>query len=78
MQLDKLTLKAQGALQEAQSLAQSLNHQQIEPEHLLVNLLSQEGGIAPPLIEKIGADNKAIHDEVRAFLERTPKVYGDV
>ncbi|MEE8448856.1 MAG: ATP-dependent chaperone ClpB [Thermodesulfobacteriota bacterium] len=78
MQLDKLTLKAQGALQEAQSLAQSLNHQQIEPEHLLVSLLSQEGGIASPLIEKIGADNKVIHDEVRAFLERAPKVYEDV
>jgi ATP-dependent Clp protease ATP-binding subunit ClpA len=56
MRYDKLTLKAQEALQEADSLAHSYNHSTIDVEHLLLALLEQKDGVVPPLLERIGAD----------------------
>ena len=56
MRYDKLTLKAQEALQEADSLAHSFNHPTLEVEHLLLALLEQKDGVVPPLLERIGAD----------------------
>ena len=50
MRLDKLTIKSQEALQEAQQLAEKYQHQQIEPEHLLEATLKQDGGIAQPML----------------------------
>jgi len=51
---DKLTLKAQEALQAAQGLAESLQHAQLEPEHLLAALMQNEEGIVIPLLRKLG------------------------
>ena len=59
MRLDKLTLKAQEAVQAAQTGAESLNHAQLEPEHLLDALLIQDEGIIPSMLRKLGASADA-------------------
>ncbi len=76
MRLDKLTVKAQEAVQAAQSLADQGNHQAIEPEHLLLALLQQEEGIVGPLLAKLGARPEAIGRETEAELGKLPKVRG--
>jgi ATP-dependent Clp protease ATP-binding subunit ClpB len=77
MRYDKLTLKAQEALQEADSLAHSFNHSALDSEHLLLALLEQKDGIIPPLLERIGADPAEFSGAVRKSLSQKPKVYGD-
>ena len=54
MDVDKLTQKAQEAIAAAQRLAEERQHTQIEPEHLLYTLVSQEGGVAPAVLTKLG------------------------
>ncbi len=76
MQYDKFTMMSQKALQEAQALAQSNQHQQIEPEHLLKVLLTQEGGIVPAILKKMGAPVSAIEAEMDEALKTFPKVTG--
>jgi len=77
MNYDKLTIKAQEALQEASSLAQKDDQTQVELEHILLALVEQEGGIVAPIIEKIGADPELISQEARKLVASKPKVYGD-
>src|SRR5262245_22796632 len=74
MRMDKFTVKAQEALQAAQSLADQHSHQAIEPEHLLRALLEQREGVVGPVLAKLGARPDAILREVNATLERMPKV----
>jgi len=76
MRGDKLTVKAQEALQAAQALADRHEHQSIEPEHLLAALLDQKDGIVAPILAKLGARPEAIAREVEAALGRLPKVRG--
>ncbi|HHT9119747.1 MAG TPA: ATP-dependent chaperone ClpB [Candidatus Hypogeohydataceae bacterium YC41] len=76
MRLDKLTIKAQEALQEAQQLAQQNGQQHIEPGHLLCALLQQEGGVVGPILDKQGVNSKAIHAKCLEAIERMPKVSG--
>jgi len=76
MRLDKLTVKAQEAVQAAQSLADQDNHQAIEPEHLLLALLQQQEGIVGPLLAKLGARPEAIARQIEAELKKVPKVQG--
>ena len=77
MNIDKYTVKAREALQDAASLAEQDNHSQIEPVHLLYKLLDQEEGIVPPLIEKIGASTDQILDTLDTILDKKPRVTGD-
>ena len=76
MRLDKLTIKSQEALQEAEHLAEKYQHQQIEPEHLLEAALKQDGGIAEPMLKKLGADPAIILNRLDAALKKLPKVSG--
>src|SRR5262245_4090687 len=76
MRMDKFTVKAQEALQAAQSLADQHNHQAIGPEHLLRALLEQREGVVGPVLAKLGARPDAILREVNQTLERMPKVRG--
>ena len=76
MRLDRLTLKAQNAVQEALTLAERYKQQTVEPEHLLLALLIQEGGLTQPVLEKIGADPEAIRKDVEDALGQLPKVSG--
>jgi ATP-dependent Clp protease ATP-binding subunit ClpB len=71
---DKLTVKAQEALQAAQSLADQQSHQAIEPEHLLHALIQQREGVVGPLLGKLGARPDAIQRALEAELARMPKV----
>ncbi|MHB8411136.1 MAG: ATP-dependent chaperone ClpB [Candidatus Acidiferrales bacterium] len=76
LRYDKLTVKAQEALQAAQEIAATANQQQIEPLHLLAALLAQSEGIVAPLLAKLGASPEALAGEVRREIERLPKISG--
>src|SRR5215510_6257673 len=76
MRLDKFTVKAQEALQAAQSLSDQESHQAIEPEHLLMALLQQREGVVVPLLGRLGARPDAIQSALTAELARVPKVRG--
>ena len=76
MRLDKLTVKAQEALQAAQGIADEASSQVIEVEHLLKALLDAAEGIVRPIVQKVGADPDALSAEVGEAIERAPKVTG--
>ena len=76
MRLDKLTLKAQDAVQTAQGVAEEFKQSNIEPEHLLLALLRQQEGITKPVLEKVGVLTNSLIADVTAELERQPKVEG--
>jgi ATP-dependent Clp protease ATP-binding subunit ClpA len=73
---DKLTVKAQEAVQAAQALADREGHQQLEPEHLLLALVEQEDGVVGALLAKLGARPDAIRRDIQAEIRRLPKVSG--
>ena len=77
MRMDKLTSKFQLALADAQSLALGHDNQYIEPLHLLLALLNQEGGAIRPLLAKVGANTDQLRSKLSAAIERLPKVSGD-
>jgi ATP-dependent Clp protease ATP-binding subunit ClpB len=76
MNLNKFTEKAQEAVLAAQQLAEDGNHNQIEPEHLLLALLQQQEGVVPEVLQQVGASPAALRRQVQAELEKLPKVYG--
>ncbi len=76
MRPDKFTVKAQEALQAAQSMADQHDHQAIEPEHLLVALLEQREGVVGPVLAKLGARPEAIQRELQAALGKLATVKG--
>ena len=76
MRMDKLTTKFQQALADAQSLAVGRDNQYIEPVHLMVALLDQQGGTARPLLEKAGVQVPKLRSDLAAALERIAKVDG--
>jgi ATP-dependent Clp protease ATP-binding subunit ClpB len=76
MRMDKLTARFQQALAEAQSLAVGRDNQFIEPVHLMLALLNQEGGSVRPLLEKAGANVTRLRSELMAAIDRLPKVEG--
>ncbi len=76
MNLDKLTIKAQEALQEAMQLASARNQQAVEPEHLLLAMLAQQDGVTAPLLEKCGVETSPLRDGLKRELEKLPLVEG--
>ncbi|MFY9366691.1 MAG: ATP-dependent chaperone ClpB [Brevefilum fermentans] len=76
MDLNKYTQKAQEALIEAQRIALELNHQNIEPVHLLMALLNQTDGVVPAIVTKIAGSPLALKEDVQTELDKRPKVYG--
>ncbi len=77
MNLDKCTVKTRDAIQEATSMAQRSDHAQVETEHLLYALLSQEGGVVSPLVERIGVTPDSLLSELAERLDRKPRVKGE-
>ena len=75
MDLNKLTIRSQAALEGARQQAVARNHQAIEPEHLLVALLSDPEGIVFPLLHGLGVAPRSLRDRAAAALDRIPKVY---
>jgi len=76
MDLNNFTQKAQQALIQSQQLASDLNHQTIEPAHLLMALLDQDQGVVPAIVTKVAGSPAALHEEINNELEKKPKVYG--
>src|SRR5437867_11710157 len=76
MQMDKLTIKSQEALQEAQRIAQRFSHQEVDGEHLLLALIGQADSLIPDLLEKIGVPGAKLRPDLERELERRHKVQG--
>ncbi len=76
MNLQKYTQKSMEALQSAQAMAEECHHQQLRPEHLLLALLQQQGGLIPQLLTKAGADKEALSEDLQKTLNRLPQVNG--
>src|SRR5207247_4850736 len=76
MNIKKYTEKAQEAILAAQQLADREGHPEITPEHLLLTLVDQQGGIGPEVLRKMNADPAALGAAVRAELGRIPSARG--
>src|SRR5210317_517348 len=76
MRMDKLTSKFQLALADAQSLAVGMDHQLIEPEHVMVALLDQEGGSIRHLLTRAGVKVNALRSQLGERLDALPRVSG--
>ncbi|MEI2730139.1 MAG: Clp protease N-terminal domain-containing protein [Candidatus Nanopelagicales bacterium] len=76
MRQDKLTEKSREALLEAQHLAEQYTHPAVEPEHLLLTLLDQDGGVVPSVIRKIGGDPALLRQSVEAALGKLSRATG--
>lgn len=76
MNQNKFTLKTQDAIGAAQQLAEKYNHPALEPEHLLLALLTQQEGIVPPLVDKLGADRNLLVSETEQMLSKMARAYG--
>src|SRR5438105_12638698 len=76
MQLDKLTIKSQEAMQEAQRIAKEYSHQEIDGEHLLLALIGQTESLIPDLLEKIGVPGSKLKPDLERELSRRHKVQG--
>lgn len=77
MNYEKYTLKAQEAIRDASSLAQSRDNPNVEPEHLCLALLTQEDGVVSSLLDRIGAARGAIEKGLDALINKLPKTYGE-
>jgi ATP-dependent Clp protease ATP-binding subunit ClpB len=76
MNLNKFTEKAQEAVVAAPQLASELKHAQVEPEHLLVTLSEQQGGVVPSVLRKLVVDPAQVAGAARDYLQRQPKAHG--
>src|SRR5215468_1826682 len=76
MKLDKLTVKAQEAIAASRDVAMSMHHAEVRPEHLLVALLEQEGGVVPRILAKIGADARVVRTDLDRAFEKFPRARG--
>ena len=76
MRFDKLTLKAQDAFQSAQTVAEKMQHQTIDAEHLMLALLWQDGGLTKPLLQKLSIEVPTLTKEVEENVGKQAKVSG--
>jgi len=76
MNMNKLTEKAQEAIIGSQNVATEHNHAEVTPEHLLLTLVEQSGGIVPSVLRKMSLDPARVAAETRALLKSIPQAYG--
>ncbi len=76
MRMDRLTSKFQEALSDAQSLAVGRDHQFIEPVHLMIALLDQQGGSVRPLFSQAGVNINLLRSQLGDLLDKQPRVEG--
>ncbi|HRO62192.1 ATP-dependent chaperone ClpB [Thermomonas sp.] len=76
MRMDKLTSRFQQALSDAQSLAVGRDHNFIEPSHLLLALIDQQGGGTRPLLAQAGVNVPVLRERLTELLDKLPKVTG--
>src|SRR5712672_1731153 len=76
IRFEKMTVKAQEAVQKAQEIAASHENQQIEPIHLLAALVNQPDGVVPPLLARLGIRTELLSQDVEREIGRLPRVTG--
>ncbi len=76
MQMDQLTTKSQEAIRAALASAVRRNNPEVIPEHLLVAILEQEGGVGAALVEKAGVNALALKQQLEERIERLPRQQG--
>lgn len=76
MRLDKLTVKGQEILQAAMAMAEKQGNPQIEPVHLLAQVLAISEEVAKPIIGKLGVNQNRLDEELKNTLEKLPQVKG--
>ena len=74
--MEKLTIKSQEALQEAQRIAHGYSHQEIDGEHLMLALIGQTDSLIPDLLERIGVPPAELKPDLERELARRHKVQG--
>ena len=77
MNIEKLTERARGFLQAAQTIAMRENHQRLAPEHLLKALLDDDQGMAANLIDRAGGSSARVREAVELAVAKVPRVTGD-
>src|SRR5438876_3389370 len=77
MNFNKLTVKAQEAVVEAQNLARGAGNPEVTPEQLLVAMLRQDGGIVAPILNKLGINPSTVEAEVVSEIAKYSKVAGE-
>lgn len=77
MNIDKMTLRVQEALNNASLVAVKYNHQQVELIHLFSALVEQEDGLIPNILTKMGIRVKSLDEDVNKVLDNKPKVLGE-
>ena len=76
MNPNKLTIKAQEALNDAANISTEYNHQGIDIDHIFLAVLNQSEGIGSPLFENMGINPSVLQNDIKKLLEQKPKVYG--
>lgn len=76
MRMDRMTIKAQEAVQQAQQIAEQSQNTQIDAEHLLSALLAQPDGIAGPILQRLGVNVAQLQQKVQSEIGKLPKVSG--
>jgi ATP-dependent Clp protease ATP-binding subunit ClpB len=76
MNLNRFTIKSQEALEKARQITEDLGHQEIQPAHLMLALLQQEGGFVQSLLKKIDIDANHLIEDLNLFLQGQPKISG--
>ncbi|HEU5077085.1 MAG TPA: AAA family ATPase, partial [Polyangiaceae bacterium] len=76
MQMNQLTTKSQEAVRSALSAAARHGNPDLVPEHLLLAVIEQDGGVGGPLVQLAGADPKRLAQELRASTDKLPRVSG--
>jgi ATP-dependent Clp protease ATP-binding subunit ClpB len=76
LRFDKMTVKAQEALQQAQEIAARHENQAVEPIHLFSALVEQQDGVVPPLLARLGIPVELLEQDIEREISRLPKVQG--
>ncbi|HUC53461.1 MAG TPA: ATP-dependent chaperone ClpB [Candidatus Cybelea sp.] len=76
LRFEKMTVKAQEAVESAKEVAARHENQQMEPIHLLAALVSQADGVVPSILTRLGARSETLSQEIDREIDRLPKVQG--
>ena len=76
MNTQKYTQKTLEALRDAQTMAQERQNQYLTPEHLLLALLEQDGGLVGSLFQRMGVDCGGLETELKGLIDQLPRVSG--
>ncbi len=76
MNFEKFTIKAQEAIQKAQEIAASMQHQQIEPAHLLKGMIAVDDAVLPFIWQRTGMQGGAVQQKLDELLAKLPRVSG--